>query len=84
VLSMAADLGYRLEGLTFSPITGGEGNIEFLAHWKLLPEAAEDTSVEQPSAAEAQPNNFAALADSVIKEANATFSAANQGNSSKR
>lgn len=32
VLTMASELGYRLEGLTFSPITGGEGNIEFLAH----------------------------------------------------
>jgi 23S rRNA (cytidine1920-2'-O)/16S rRNA (cytidine1409-2'-O)-methyltransferase len=27
--------GYRLEGLTYSPITGGEGNIEFLALWSL-------------------------------------------------
>ncbi|MBP2111392.1 TlyA family RNA methyltransferase [Paenibacillus silagei] len=85
VLSMAAELGYMLAGLTYSPITGGEGNIEFLAHWKLLPaEAAEQPSVQQTSAAEAQPNNFAALADSVIKEANATFSAAGHGNSSKR
>lgn len=33
VLSMAKELGYKLEHLTFSPITGGEGNIEFLAHW---------------------------------------------------
>lgn len=85
VLSMAAELGYKLEGLTFSPITGGEGNIEFLAHWKLLPvEVADAPDGQQLSPAEAQPNNFAALADSVIKEANATFSAANNGNSSKR
>jgi len=33
VLAMAQQLGYTLEHLTFSPITGGEGNIEFLAHW---------------------------------------------------
>lgn len=33
VLSMAQALGYKLKHLTFSPITGGEGNIEFLAHW---------------------------------------------------
>lgn len=33
VLSFAAELGYSLQGITFSPITGGEGNIEFLAHW---------------------------------------------------
>ncbi|WP_028610448.1 TlyA family RNA methyltransferase [Paenibacillus harenae] len=33
VLTMAAELGYRLQDVTFSPITGGEGNIEFLAYW---------------------------------------------------
>ncbi|OCT12437.1 RNA methyltransferase [Paenibacillus pectinilyticus] len=33
VLSFAEELGFRLKGLTFSPITGGEGNIEFLAYW---------------------------------------------------
>ncbi|MFC5532584.1 TlyA family RNA methyltransferase [Cohnella yongneupensis] len=35
VLTFADALGFRLQGLTFSPITGGEGNIEFLAHWRL-------------------------------------------------
>lgn len=35
VLSFASDQGYTLEGLTYSPITGGEGNIEFLAYWAL-------------------------------------------------
>lgn len=35
VLSFAEDLGYSLADLTFSPITGGEGNIEFLAHLRL-------------------------------------------------
>lgn len=33
VLGAAAELGYKLQNLTFSPITGGEGNIEFLAYW---------------------------------------------------
>jgi 23S rRNA (cytidine1920-2'-O)/16S rRNA (cytidine1409-2'-O)-methyltransferase len=33
VLSFAAALGFHLKGLTYSPITGGEGNIEFLAYW---------------------------------------------------
>ncbi|SET57085.1 TlyA family RNA methyltransferase [Paenibacillus sp. NFR01] len=74
VLSMAAELGYRLEGLTFSPITGGEGNVEFLAHWSLEEEQA---SPEADTAA------FAALADKVIKEASATFHAGGNGNSSK-
>ncbi|MEK0314255.1 TlyA family RNA methyltransferase [Cohnella sp. 56] len=41
VLSAAAALGFELQGLTYSPITGGEGNIEFLAHWR-LPERLED------------------------------------------
>jgi 23S rRNA (cytidine1920-2'-O)/16S rRNA (cytidine1409-2'-O)-methyltransferase len=35
VLGFAAKAGYNLQGLTFSPITGGEGNIEFLAYWTL-------------------------------------------------
>ena len=32
ILSYACGLGYRVRDLTFSPITGGEGNIEFLAY----------------------------------------------------
>ncbi|MBB6675227.1 TlyA family RNA methyltransferase [Cohnella nanjingensis] len=35
VLRSAAELGFDLQGLTFSPITGGEGNIEFLAYWRV-------------------------------------------------
>jgi 23S rRNA (cytidine1920-2'-O)/16S rRNA (cytidine1409-2'-O)-methyltransferase len=34
ILGFADGIGYALQGLTFSPITGGEGNIEFLAYWK--------------------------------------------------
>lgn len=34
VLSFAWRLGFETKGLTFSPITGGDGNIEFLAHWR--------------------------------------------------
>ncbi|WP_027085049.1 TlyA family RNA methyltransferase [Cohnella panacarvi] len=55
VLSFAYELGFRLEGLTFSPITGGEGNIEFLALWRSAGQATmnEDRSrfleVEMPS-----------------------------------
>ncbi|MEW9699123.1 TlyA family RNA methyltransferase [Paenibacillus sp. SI8] len=33
VLTFAEELGFALKGLTYSPITGGEGNIEFLAYW---------------------------------------------------
>jgi 23S rRNA (cytidine1920-2'-O)/16S rRNA (cytidine1409-2'-O)-methyltransferase len=35
VLTNANELGFELRGLTYSPITGGEGNIEFLAYWQL-------------------------------------------------
>ncbi|AIF66751.1 hypothetical protein GZ22_08940 [Terribacillus saccharophilus] len=31
-LKFSESLGFQYEGLTFSPITGGDGNIEFLAH----------------------------------------------------
>jgi len=31
-LQSAVEQGFRLKGLTYSPITGGEGNIEFLAY----------------------------------------------------
>lgn len=34
MLSFAISIGYDVLNLTFSPITGGEGNIEFLAHLK--------------------------------------------------
>ncbi|RDW19149.1 TlyA family rRNA (cytidine-2'-O)-methyltransferase [Oceanobacillus arenosus] len=36
MIGFANDEGYELINLTYSPITGGEGNIEFLAHfgWK--------------------------------------------------
>lgn len=34
ILGFATSIGYTVENLTFSPITGGEGNIEFLAHLK--------------------------------------------------
>lgn len=47
VLSFAAELGFELRGLTFSPITGGEGNIEFLAHWGLTDEGdGEQTALD--------------------------------------
>ncbi|WP_188453699.1 TlyA family RNA methyltransferase [Virgibacillus oceani] len=32
IISFALDKGYQFYGLTFSPITGGDGNIEFLVH----------------------------------------------------
>lgn len=34
VLAFIQEIGYEIEALTYSPIRGGEGNIEFLAHLK--------------------------------------------------
>ncbi|MBP1999448.1 23S rRNA (cytidine1920-2'-O)/16S rRNA (cytidine1409-2'-O)-methyltransferase [Paenibacillus shirakamiensis] len=39
ILTFSNELGLRIQGLTFSPITGGEGNIEFLVHLRLEDEA---------------------------------------------
>lgn len=60
VLTAAAGLGYYLQDITFSPITGGEGNIEFLAYW---------TWSAEPNAA--IPDD-AALTE-LVKQANETF-----------
>lgn len=61
VLSFASEVGYELKGLTFSPITGGEGNIEFLAHWSWQNESMLHTlALDQ-------------VVDEVVEEANATF-----------
>lgn len=38
-LNVAAQAGFRVLGLTPSPIAGGEGNIEFLSHLMLSPES---------------------------------------------
>lgn len=62
VLSMASELGYSLQDITFSPITGGEGNIEFLAYWHW---SAEPSTVF--------PNDESLTA--LVKQANETFTA---------
>lgn len=65
VLSFASEEGFRIKGLTFSPITGGEGNIEFLVHFRLDAEGEED---EQELKV-----NIAELAHKVVQEASSTF-----------
>ena len=35
VISYANECQFSIQNLTYSPITGGEGNIEFLAHFKV-------------------------------------------------
>jgi 23S rRNA (cytidine1920-2'-O)/16S rRNA (cytidine1409-2'-O)-methyltransferase len=46
VLEFAENNGYRMHGLTFSPIRGGEGNIEFLVHWRRQGEAERPATME--------------------------------------
>jgi len=68
VLSLADSLGLVLRDLTFSPITGGEGNIEFLACWSLsaFPQV-DETRAEQ---------DFAERIEAVVHEAHAAFRSA--------
>lgn len=88
VLTMAKELGYTLQALTFSPITGGEGNIEFLAHWRLRSEDNENEGnvlESETLSSEINIDSFSTLADTVIKEATTTFKVSSiHGNSSKR
>lgn len=66
VLLFADALGFGLQGLTFSPITGGEGNIEFLAYWTLR-----DPAGEAPPPAD--PEAIADMARQVVREAGEAF-----------
>ncbi len=62
VLSLASELGFAMKGLTFSPITGGEGNIEFLAHLELNADASLSSEVDS------------ALIQAVVEEAHTALS----------
>ncbi|MNZ83825.1 16S/23S rRNA (cytidine-2'-O)-methyltransferase TlyA [compost metagenome] len=74
VLSFALGIGYTLKGLTFSPITGGEGNIEFLAHLGLEPnEGLEQITAEDRAAANLV--EIQRIARQVVEEASNTFHA---------
>lgn len=66
VLSFARELGFQLRGVTYSPITGGEGNIEFLAYWTKLGEEAAPLDL-------AHPDQIHKLCEEVVKEATKTF-----------
>ncbi|GIO30750.1 MULTISPECIES: TlyA family RNA methyltransferase [Paenibacillus] len=75
ILTFAHELGFELKGLTYSPITGGEGNIEFLAHWHLPDrEALAESRSAEEFEAELQP-----LVHDIVGQAANTFT----GNSSK-
>jgi 23S rRNA (cytidine1920-2'-O)/16S rRNA (cytidine1409-2'-O)-methyltransferase len=77
VLEFAAKQGFELKGLTFSPITGGEGNIEFLAYWTLAKHAAEleKDDVIETTALE---NRWIKKIDEVVLEATTTFKSASK------
>ena len=42
VLKFAAEMGWECKGITASPITGGDGNIEFLVWWRQTAMGSED------------------------------------------
>ncbi|WP_100331517.1 TlyA family RNA methyltransferase [Bacillus xiapuensis] len=58
IIDLADSLGYSIRNLSYSPITGGDGNIEFLIHlhWPKQPEEPESHSLLLP-------------VDAVVKEA---------------
>ncbi len=66
VTSFADEHGFSLKGLTFSPITGGEGNIEFLAWWSIR-EPGDRAETDSESSARQR------LIESVVAEAQASF-----------
>lgn len=67
ILNYATELGFSIKGLTFSPITGGEGNIEFLAHLGLEPETG---NPERPD-----PEEVREMARRITQESAGTFHA---------
>lgn len=47
IVQFAGETGFSCKGITYSPITGGEGNIEFLAHFQLSTTLDEDITDEK-------------------------------------
>jgi 23S rRNA (cytidine1920-2'-O)/16S rRNA (cytidine1409-2'-O)-methyltransferase len=72
VLEFAARQGFHLQGLTFSPITGGEGNIEFLAYWTLDKNVEEFEDEETLETATLEPHWHKKI-DEIVLEAASTF-----------
>ncbi len=61
VITSFAGCGATMMGLMVSPITGADGNVEFLAHWRTGPPATQDDS------------SPAAVVDQAVAEATSTF-----------
>jgi 23S rRNA (cytidine1920-2'-O)/16S rRNA (cytidine1409-2'-O)-methyltransferase len=59
VCQTAAEIGFQLEDLTFSPITGGDGNVEFLLHGCLI----------EKGKSQAYPTSFAEKIEEVVAKA---------------
>ncbi|WP_110927488.1 TlyA family RNA methyltransferase [Bacillus massiliglaciei] len=62
IINLAIREGYDVHDLSFSPITGGDGNIEFLLHLKWTGDKDKEGTVR-----------FAYTADDVVKEAHSQF-----------
>lgn len=58
VLTMIHQLDYTILNVSFSPITGGGGNIEFLAHLSNQPNQAEQHSIDVDAVVEAAYQQF--------------------------
>ncbi|WP_025717118.1 TlyA family RNA methyltransferase [Paenibacillus sp. 1-18] len=65
ILMFAQELGLSLQDLAYSPITGGEGNIEFLAHWHLGEAPVAELPLEKI--------DFHPLIERIVQEAGQTF-----------
>lgn len=59
MISFALKEGYDVHNLSYSPITGGDGNIEFLLHLRWEGPQVQGT------------NHFGKIASSIVKEAHA-------------
>lgn len=70
ILNFAAELGFELHGLSFSPITGGEGNIEFLAYWRFAGAAA---AASELTASDANKPDYSGLIQDTVRLAHSTF-----------
>lgn len=72
VLRFAAELGFQLQGLTYSPITGGEGNIEFLAYWA-VPVHSISSGSSIPAESQPLPAETLRLIEETVRQASQTF-----------
>lgn len=70
ILYFASQLRLTLSGLSFSPITGGEGNIEFLAYWTY---AKKDESLADGERSVPDTVGFDSLIQETVRLAHTTF-----------